>query len=164
MDACEHVVWKSLVDYSNVKTHDIWEGNVITGREIWTEHIRSLGFGNTRKEATLWRSRCTCKLIQNKFHKKNYHNDIKHHMTPNTKFSAMIGTKKWSSKESSRTVEPFWKLVGGSNSRVQFGPKLFQIGPFVPGPFFLLNSGPKNQTTKTADDTIQPPGKIWLNE
>ena len=38
--------------------------------------------------------------------------------------------------------------MGGSSSRIQFAQKLFQIGPFVPGPF-LLNSGPKNPKTKT---------------
>ena len=40
--------------------------------------------------------------------------------------------------------------MGGSNSRLQFAHKLFQIGPFVHGPFFLLKSGPKNPKTKTA--------------
>jgi len=34
----------SMVKYFNVKTYDIWEGNVTTKRKIWIEHIRSLEF------------------------------------------------------------------------------------------------------------------------
>ena len=44
---------KSLVNYFNVKTHDIWEGNMAT-REILTEHIHSLRFWDIRG-VTLWR-------------------------------------------------------------------------------------------------------------
>ena len=49
-----------LVDYFNVKTHDMWEGNVITWREISTEHICSLGFGDTIEWVKLRRWGCAC--------------------------------------------------------------------------------------------------------
>ena len=35
------------------KTHDIWERNVTTRREISTEHIHFLGFGDIREGVTL---------------------------------------------------------------------------------------------------------------
>ena len=38
---------KILVSYFNVKTHDIWEGNVTTRSQI--EHPRSLGFHDIRE-------------------------------------------------------------------------------------------------------------------
>ena len=50
----------SVVDYCNVKTHDMWEGNVITWREISTEHICSLGFGDTIEWVKLRRWGCAC--------------------------------------------------------------------------------------------------------
>jgi hypothetical protein len=43
------VVW-------NVKTHDLWEGNVTTMSEIKTENICSLGFQDIREGVTLRRS------------------------------------------------------------------------------------------------------------
>ena len=36
----------SWVGYFNVKMCDVWEGNVTTRREIWTENIHSLGFSD----------------------------------------------------------------------------------------------------------------------
>ena len=64
-DACECVVWILLVDFFNVKTYDIWEGNVTTRREILTKHIHAWGCrvmreGVTLQRVTLWRSMCTC--------------------------------------------------------------------------------------------------------
>jgi hypothetical protein len=52
----------SLIDYDNVKTHDIWEKNMTTRREIHTEHIHSLGFEDRREAVTLWRLRCITKM------------------------------------------------------------------------------------------------------
>ena len=43
----------ALVNYFNVKTCDMWEGDVTTRRDIWTKHICSLGFWDMREEATL---------------------------------------------------------------------------------------------------------------
>ena len=45
----------SLKNYFNVKTHGIWEGSVITRRNIWIEHIRSIKFGFIREEVTIQR-------------------------------------------------------------------------------------------------------------
>ena len=45
MQAC---VLNSLVDYFSVKTHDIWEGNMITRRNFETEHNRSWVSGYKR--------------------------------------------------------------------------------------------------------------------
>jgi hypothetical protein len=45
----------SLVDYFNVRTHDIWEKNVTTRRDIWIENIRFLGFRHITEGVTLWR-------------------------------------------------------------------------------------------------------------
>ena len=43
-------VWFEFFDgLLNVKAHDIWEGNVTTRREMWTEHIRSLEFRDVRE-------------------------------------------------------------------------------------------------------------------
>ena len=42
-----------LLDYFNVKTHDIREGNLTTRREIETEHIFFLGFRGIREGVTL---------------------------------------------------------------------------------------------------------------
>ena len=47
MRACD---LKSLMVYFNVKTYNIWKGNVTTKSEILTEDIRSLGFGIQEKE------------------------------------------------------------------------------------------------------------------
>ena len=46
----ESVGLNSLVDYFNVKIHDIWEGNVTTWREIQIEQIHSLGLWDIREE------------------------------------------------------------------------------------------------------------------
>ena len=53
----------SLVDCFNVKTYDVWEGNVTTRRGIQKEHICSLGFpgiteGVTLRRVTLHRLGC----------------------------------------------------------------------------------------------------------
>jgi hypothetical protein len=44
---------KSLVDYFNVKTCDVWEVNVTTRREILIEKICSLGFKDIREGLTI---------------------------------------------------------------------------------------------------------------
>jgi hypothetical protein len=44
-----------MVDYFIVKTHDIWEGNVITRSEIEIENLCCLGFQEIREGMTLKR-------------------------------------------------------------------------------------------------------------
>ena len=41
--------------YFIVRVCDVWEGNVTTRREIYTEHICSLGFRDIREGAALQR-------------------------------------------------------------------------------------------------------------
>jgi hypothetical protein len=37
----------------NVETHDVWNGNVTTTKEVQTKHIHFLGFGDIREKMTL---------------------------------------------------------------------------------------------------------------
>ena len=49
----------SLVDYFNVRTHDIWEGNVTTRREILPKNICSSWFQDIREGVTARRGDIT---------------------------------------------------------------------------------------------------------
>ena len=65
MRACERECGlRSLADYLDVKSRDVWEGNVTRRGEIYIEHIRSLGFrdiieGVTIRRLVLRRVGCT---------------------------------------------------------------------------------------------------------